>query len=454
MLHDRVQGVQRALRRRVLERMSGGPAPYDLVEITGDLGGTSTREPWVVFRATVEVRDEVRRDPETARWQRHEVTSRQIAAAFAPDEEGQLRPVTGTAYMGVFSFLPLKEVKSGLAFLIQADFLTGPGRETIRRDALWNRWMARELFRFVSGRVAPALLAHEPWRYVVAELLYPGEGGPDVLAEELLTPLRRYVESQPVLVAADGSLVTRQGAVRIADWTAEWVRAVDIRDIEAVLPGQKVLHLLTRLPQGLWAGQDFAVNSSRWPWEMDELVEARAKAGDVAFFKALYHDLGRFAQSTARKALWYRASLVLTEDGNAVPGSAAYWADQGPAKLGSLRRVHPDLWADAGCADFLQGLGCRVLAPEEVRDREVADLLERVEQEWPNLPGQARIAHTRRIFRAWKQGLVGAGQLRFMTQDCRWAVEAPGRGAFLGSLRARPSHRTARGKGPAADRCR
>lgn len=85
-----------------------------------------------------QVPPEVQVDPVTLAWNRGEVKTREVMLAFKLAEDGQLDPVVGTAHMGVFSFLPLREERTGLKFVIQADFLTSHGREAVQRDSVWN----------------------------------------------------------------------------------------------------------------------------------------------------------------------------------------------------------------------------------------------------------------------------------------------------------------------------
>lgn len=415
VLRDRLDGTERVVRRRQLTAPGGPADPYEVYEIADEQDGAIRTERWVVFRSTISVPEEVRMDWATLEWDRHDVATREIAAAFGLDEAGQLQSVAGTAHMGVFSFLPLKEVPSGLPFLVQGDFLTGPGRETIRRDALWNRWMARELFRFITERVVPALLNHEEWRYVAAAVLYPGQGGPDVISEELIGPLRRYVEGQPLLATADGSFVTPGQALRIPNWDAEWFQVLGVAKVESLFPGKKVLHPRTHHPWQLTITGGPFVNSKHWPSVMQRLVEARAQEKDTEFFKALFRELGKYQDPTIRRAPWSSAPIVLAEDGTLVTASSAYWAENGPKELQGLRRVHPDIWADPACAEFLQILGCQILTSEEVKERQILGSLVQQREKWAALSSEERITWTGRFFRAWQEGLLRPQALEFLT---------------------------------------
>ncbi|RLI85759.1 MAG: hypothetical protein DRP01_05525 [Archaeoglobales archaeon] len=81
------------------------------------------------------------------------------------DENDRLmKEQRGTAHIGVFSFLPLKEVLSGLNFLIQADFLTTPGRSELARECKWNEWLAKEIYNLIIKKCIPIFLKHDKWK--------------------------------------------------------------------------------------------------------------------------------------------------------------------------------------------------------------------------------------------------------------------------------------------------
>jgi len=74
---------------------------------------------WLIFRSVCEVPERVKGDYVTKEWDREKVKHREVLAAFKLDEGNNLiKEEKGTAHIGVFSFLPLKELKSGLNFLI------------------------------------------------------------------------------------------------------------------------------------------------------------------------------------------------------------------------------------------------------------------------------------------------------------------------------------------------
>lgn len=103
-----------------------------------------SQDDWLLFHDTKTVPQSVKQDFVTKDWERENVEKREVLVAFKLGKDGTIIiEKKGTAHIGVFSFLPLKEVPSGLNFLIQADFLTTPGRSELARESMWNNWISR-----------------------------------------------------------------------------------------------------------------------------------------------------------------------------------------------------------------------------------------------------------------------------------------------------------------------
>jgi len=114
--------------------------------------GISTSHKFIVFKKEFEAPEDVRKDPVTVNAKRGDVVKREVALAFSLDPAtDDLRPLEEKQqFWGMYSFLPLYEVKTGLRFLVQADFIVHPGRRYLHVDARWNRWLmecAAELTR-------------------------------------------------------------------------------------------------------------------------------------------------------------------------------------------------------------------------------------------------------------------------------------------------------------------
>lgn len=124
----------------------------------------SQQQRFKFFHRIIEVPDWVKQDRLTQEY-RANVTKREIAIAFALDEEGNLAPSeAGAMYGGVYSFLPLGEASSGAKFPIQADFLVQPGRDAINYEAKWNHWLVEEVASLCKEAI-DCFKKHEKWKY-------------------------------------------------------------------------------------------------------------------------------------------------------------------------------------------------------------------------------------------------------------------------------------------------
>jgi len=114
--------------------------------------GIGTSHKFIVFKKEFEVPEDVRKDPVTVNAKRGDVVKREVALAFSLDPAtDDLRPLEEKQqFWGMYSFLPLYEVRTGLRFLVQADFIVHPGRRYLHVEARWNKWLmecAAELVR-------------------------------------------------------------------------------------------------------------------------------------------------------------------------------------------------------------------------------------------------------------------------------------------------------------------
>jgi len=116
--------------------------------------GSTKNYKFLIFKKNFEVPPDVSMDPVTVDAERGDVREREVAIAFALDPTTEdLKPVDGEFWM-IYSFLPLHEVRTGLRFLIQADFIVHPGRRYLNVEAKWNHWLMKciaDLLKIVIG---------------------------------------------------------------------------------------------------------------------------------------------------------------------------------------------------------------------------------------------------------------------------------------------------------------
>ena len=190
-IDDRVGGTIRELSRRA--------GRHGLVVI--DDGETKRR--WRVHRREVPVPEQL------SEPKREGVHRRELIIALQADARGFcLRPADAP----VFAFLPTN-LRPGLPFLVQGDFLTTAGRESIHVDSPWNRWLRDELapcyleavregvredklFRLSFLQTLPLPdevsnsffkpVAERLVKAIIRERVFPGESGQLRILDELL----------------------------------------------------------------------------------------------------------------------------------------------------------------------------------------------------------------------------------------------------------------------------
>jgi hypothetical protein len=204
---------------------------------------------WVVFRRVVKVPDEVKADKYTKDWNRDKVEYREIAVAFKLDNNGDLEPITGTVKFGVFSYIPLKEEPIELQYYIHTDFLVAPGREVVHREALWNRWILREVAKLIVEHVIKVFESHKRWKYSYINVLYK-KTYREPFDECLVNPIIEEIEKGPHFVTIDGNLAKLSEVVRVNQKVLEALGPRGVILVEK-LTGKKVLDPKVLLPYDL-----------------------------------------------------------------------------------------------------------------------------------------------------------------------------------------------------------
>ncbi len=154
-----------------------------------------TCEKWLVIKEEYIVPNEVKKDQITIDWERAEVKVRELSAVFKLNDLHNIIPVfKATAHIGVFSFIPLREVESGLKFLVQGDFITNLGRGDIDRDCLWNNWIANQIFNLIINKCIPIFKTNDKWKYNFTNILYPFDPstGHTLFIEKILKPIKAF----------------------------------------------------------------------------------------------------------------------------------------------------------------------------------------------------------------------------------------------------------------------
>ena len=421
-IHDRINNVSKTIEKELLETNS----ECEIIRITVEQDGEKKTNKWLVFDNIVSVPEQVKDDPMTQRWERDNLDTREVRVAFKLDDNGLLQKHDGTAHMGVFSFLPLKEVPSGLNFLVQADFLTAPGRETIHRDAPWNRWLAREVSQLIQDHVVPTFKYDEKWKQNFTKILYPKEGGHSLFNEEIQQPLQEYLKDSPVILTTDGDFVKPSDCVTIQDSLKELISASDFSEL---YPDKANIHsdceTVFQLKNEMSDGPSFS-SSKGLSNNMEALLELKSSNENISFFNSLYQLFGEWADSTLAGTRIRREPVVLTEECELKQPKEVSFPANGvtiPEQLrGSVSILHPDL-RTSDILNTLTTLGVDEITQEDIEHKLQASNSLNLGRQWPKLDEKSKIDKTRECFELYLQQEIDVTDLdaiEVLTKNGEW----------------------------------
>lgn len=382
------------------------------------------QDDWLLFRDTAVVPQEVKQDYVTKDWEREGVETREVLVAFKLGEDGNIIvEKRGTAYIGVFSFLPLKEVPSGLNFLIQADFLTAPGRGELARESLWNNWIAKEVYNLIVGKCIPTFLKSEVWKMSFIRVLYSVEGGHEIFDLYIKRPLRTYLESAEVLIAEDGSAIGSHQALTIGQ---EIRSLLSSDDLTSLYPTKKVVHpacTIGDMPNVVKGAQnlpDFVESN-----EASKLMKQKAAQNDHEWFKRLYTALDSY-EKTELARLRY-VSFILTSEGKLSWPAAVYVNPSGinilPEIAGSFTLVDRNLSAEKSLEKLFAKLDIIELAEKHVQDILREKEIPQMSKSWLSFTDAEKLVKLKLCEELWKKKKISVRDLSFLslkTKNGKW----------------------------------
>ncbi len=410
-------------RRTITKSLVSQTADYQIFQLQECTQGAALPpEQWLLFRARFSVPNAVQNDPLTVEWERQQVLTREVAAAFKLDHHNNLsKGEKGTAHIGVFSFLPLKEIPSGLSFVIQADFLTMTGRGELTRACPWNTWLADRLRELIVTKCIPTFSNQEPWKFHFTEILYAPPGGHELFEQHIKKPLREYLTQSQVLVAEDGSLIKTSQALLIE----KKIRLLlDHQSLQQLYPQQKVLDNRSSVPVALQSciQKGPALSADLKSEEkMHELLQLKAGQKDLTFFLAFYrcYLIPLLEENPLLLPHFRSKPLFLTDDFTLAETHLLYLNPEQlkvPSQLREfLKIVHPDVTADKDIFDFLAACRLPTLSQENINDLLRSKELLYLQQHWDNLSGAEKRAKVIICKELWEKGSILSQHLGFIT---------------------------------------
>ena len=391
---------------------------YHGEELNGEL---KSQEDWLVFRSICDVPANVKEDHATKEWERNEIDKREVIVAFKLNEkESLIREEKGTAYVGVFSFKPLKEVESGLHFLVQADFLTTPGRGELARDCLWNEWLSKETYKLITEKCIPIFIKDDRWRKNFTEILHSPWGGHELFENNIKRPLREYLETMPCLIGEDELPLKADGALIVNTDIKELPISDD--DLKALYPDKKVLAIDCKIAPDIERrvkkGPTYTARSSA-DYEMQRLIKHKAEKRDIAFFKKFYYGLSKYAESTLRNSSFRYQDILLTDTWELIGTQTAYIKPHAlliPIEIKeNFRVIHPDLSADTTILQFLKILGVEELTLEHVQNILKTKEIPAIVKNWATFPDDEKVEKIKLYKTLWKDRRIDLRDLTFLT---------------------------------------
>ncbi|CAG0967223.1 hypothetical protein METP3_01220 [Methanosarcinales archaeon] len=411
-IHDKIRGIKRKIIKSKNKSKSTEYEIYSVEEYANDQLRNYVR--WLVLRKKCKVKEEIRKDPSTPK-SRKNIIEREVLVAFKLDNQNSLlKEEKGTAHTGVFSFLPLKEAKSGLNFLIQSDFITTTGRTDISRDSPWNKWIAGEILQLIIDTCVPIFIKNELWKFKYTDILYPGYVEHSLFEEHINKQLRSYLQSSNVLFDSENSQTSADKLVSIGD---ELEDLITNDDIQIIYPNQKkkIIHPNCKGYTGLIKIDE--IPSSVFTFVTDikykSIFKNKAKSGNIEWFVKLYNKLLKISNI---KRLT-NEELILTDNKDLARPDKVYIKNQDvsiPLELkDNYKIVHPEIVARN--KEFMEALSIVPLTEEHIKnDLKIKDI-QVTKEKWKEFPEVIKIEKIKDYKRLWSEKRIDIRDLSFLT---------------------------------------
>jgi hypothetical protein len=195
------------------------------VTVNSDINSSKTFDVFLVLKRDCDVPDDVKRDPITVDAERSDVVRREIAIAFYLDSStNRLKPIEGTKFWGMYSFLPLYEVRTGLKFLIQGDFIVHPGRRYINIEAKWNHWLMSCVADLVKKAIKYLQRNYRTSYLSVFDYQYIGDEVFEKLIKQYVIKAIDEELGDPPVICIKGHDVRLSSVVKVTDNVRELIR--------------------------------------------------------------------------------------------------------------------------------------------------------------------------------------------------------------------------------------
>jgi len=313
------------------------------------LARNGEKERYLIFRRICDVPSNVKNDEITKSAKRSNVKQREITIAFRVDENDNLIPLTAAeAYGGVYSFLPLGEERSGAKFLIQADFIVVPGRESINYEAIWNHWLIEQVTELVKEAIEKFkqnLVWQKQYLSLFEFTTYWGQPSFDKLFyPKLHQPLQEYISGKSI-PTYDGNFTEPKNAVVVSKDVIDLLSEEKLRKLFPEKENPKIVSTKTEL--GPFRVKIPHIDILKIAKNKDFLQERAKEPNAVEWFEKLYSRIYEWAKSYASgpNYLWRKGYLpvwILAENLE-IKGYDEVYFKEIPSEVIELSEKYPEV---------------------------------------------------------------------------------------------------------------
>ncbi|MHA1414109.1 MAG: sacsin N-terminal ATP-binding-like domain-containing protein, partial [Promethearchaeota archaeon] len=396
-------------KRKIIKEKIRREKDYEIYKLIEETNDTKEESFWVIFRKSFDVPETVKTDQSTIEWNRQNVKNREIIIAFKLIKENKeydlIRTDKGTAHIGVYSFLPIKEIESGLPFIIQADFLTNPGRTDIVRNVEWNKWLAHCVYETITHKCIPTFKNHKIWKFSFFPVIFPpNEFGHELIVNEIVLPLKNYLQNEEIFLTEDG--VTFASKANIARIDPELRKHINDREIKKLIPDKQILNERFKIPENYYdIDNPFMLNTTFISKSYVDLLRIKAEKKDIDFFKDFYRkELLDYNKSSPSSLYRLKNHIIyLTEDFRIVSGNSLKIPNPNleiPLTLKhNFNILHPKILEDLELRlFFIEKLKIPMLEKKDTIFFLKSEELERLREEWSNMNNNKKKNKVRYFF--------------------------------------------------------
>lgn len=404
------------------------------IDLEGVRNYKQERASWIVFRSIIDVPPDISQDPLSKEWRRDAVKKREVGVAFKLDDSGDLYCEAGGLKFGLFSYLPLRDEAYDLPFIIHGDFLTGPGRETMHREARWNIWLLEEILKFIMKYVIPQFKQNPIWKFSYTQLLYGN--APHIIDGYLAKPLREEIINGTHFLDLNEEFVKSEDVINVSEGVGNLLGP----DFIQKLTGKHILNPKSKLRKDLSSKIKSYSNVVDLVNDYGNHGNLRKIFGDnwITYLKKLLEALADewlgFSESTRKSSSYvykYRDSIkVLSTRGESCyPYEIMLATDelerQAEEKLpGVFKFLHPELRTDK-IMKFLEDIGAKQLRREDIEREYSSSRVPELIKELcdASTSDDRRVEIVKELFKVWSDGFIQLEKLKGIpvrTKTSKW----------------------------------